>query len=187
MSRVICPSCKGRKAGFAIMCSEQECRPGIRPCDLCHGEGEVSPEAEARWREGEAMRKARIKQGRTVFGEAKRLGVDPFELNQAEFGRKSLQEVLDENRRASDEKRKSYYYGEIYVGCGERKDGRWNVIVIPPAGERDDLRVVQADLEFLEAAEVAARLRKQVREHPHAESLSADELLRLCIGLLNIN
>ena len=108
----------------------------------------MSSEAEARWREGEAMRKARIKQGRTVFGEAKRLGVDPFEFNQAEFGRKSLQEVLDENRRASDEKRKSYYYGEIYVGCGERKDGRWNMIVIPPAGEHDELRVVQADLEY---------------------------------------
>jgi hypothetical protein len=176
MLRVTCPSCQGKKAGFAIMCSDQECRPGIRPCDFCHGEGEVSPEAEALWREGEAMRKARIKQGRTVFGEAKRLGIDPFELNQAAFGRKTLQEVLDENRRASDEKRKSYYYGEIYVGCGERKDGRWNVIVIPPAGERDELRVVQADLEFLEAADVAARLRNQVREHKRAETYSADEL-----------
>jgi hypothetical protein len=61
------------------------------------------------------------------------------------------------------------------------------VIVIPPAGERDELRVVQADLDILEAGEMAGRLRKQVREHPQAESLSADELLKLCVSLLNIN
>ncbi len=28
----------------------------------------------------------------------------------------------------------SLIYREIYVGCGERQDGRWNVIVIPPGG-----------------------------------------------------
>ncbi len=32
------------------------------------------------------------------------------------------------------------------------------MIVIPPGGLRDDGRVVQADLEVLEAAEIAARL-----------------------------
>jgi hypothetical protein len=30
----------------------------------------------------------------------------------------------------------SLIYREIYVGCGERQDGRWNVIVIPPGGAR---------------------------------------------------
>ncbi len=49
----------------------------------------------------------------------------------------------------------SLIYREIYVGCGERQDGRWNVIVIPPGGARDDVRVVQPDLDILEAAEIA--------------------------------
>jgi hypothetical protein len=133
------------------------------------------------------MQEARVKRARTLFQEAKRLGVDPFELNQAEWGRKSLQEVLDESRLASAEQRKSWYYGEIYVGCGERKDGRWNVIVVPPAGENHELRVVQTDLDLLEAAEIAGRLRKQVHEHPQAALLSADELLKLCVSLLNLN
>jgi hypothetical protein len=60
------------------------------------------------------------------------------------------------------EKRK---YGALlwrdYVGCGERRDGRWNVIVIPPVGEREDIRIVHADLEFLEAIENAGKLRKR--------------------------
>jgi hypothetical protein len=71
-------------------------------------------------------------------------------------------------------------YREIYVGCAERPDGRWNVIAIPPGGKRDDIRVVQPDLEFLEAAEIGARLRERVRDFPQAEEYSADELLALC-------
>src|SRR5229473_3686335 len=74
-------------------------------------------------------------------------------------------------------------YREIYVGCGERQDGRWNVIVIPPGGARDDVRVVQPDLDILEAAEIAGRLRERVRELPQAEAYSADELLALCTRL----
>jgi hypothetical protein len=74
----------------------------------------------------------------------------------------------------------SLIYREIYVGCGERQDGRWNVIVIPPGGARDDVRIVQPDLDILEAAEIAGRLRERVREFPQAEAYSADELLALC-------
>jgi hypothetical protein len=77
----------------------------------------------------------------------------------------------------------SLIYREIYVGCGERQDGRWNVVVIPPGGARDDVRVVQPDLDILEAAEIAWRLRERVREFPQAEGYSADELLALCTRL----
>jgi len=54
-------------------------------------------------------------------------------------------------------------YREIYVGCAERQDGSWNVIVIPPGGARDDVRVIQTDLDILRAGEIAARLRERVR------------------------
>ena len=73
------------------------------------------------------------------------------------------------------------------ISCGERQDGRWEVIVIPPGGLRDDVRVVQADLEILEAAEIAARLRECVRELHQAEAYSADELLALCTRLRELS
>ena len=38
----------------------------------------------------------------------------------------------------------------------------------PHAGESDELRMVQADLDILDAAETSRQLRKQVREHPQA-------------------
>ncbi len=69
------------------------------------------------------------------------------------------------------------------MGCGERQDGRWDVIVIPPAGAREDVRIVQPDLEFSEAAAIAGRLRERVREVPQAEAYSADELFSLCTRL----
>jgi hypothetical protein len=74
-------------------------------------------------------------------------------------------------------------YREIYVSCGERQDRRWNVLVIPPGGARDDVRVVQPDLDILEAVEIAGRLRERVHEFPQAEAYSADELLALCTRL----
>ena len=77
----------------------------------------------------------------------------------------------------------SLIYRKIYVGCGERQGRRWNVIVIPPGGARDDVRVVQPDLDILEAAEIAGRLRERVRESPQAEAYTADELLAPCTRL----
>lgn len=74
-------------------------------------------------------------------------------------------------------------YREIYVGCAEQHDGSWNVIVIPPGGARDDVRVIQTGLDILKAGEIAARLRERVREFPQAEDYSADELLALCMRL----
>jgi hypothetical protein len=74
-------------------------------------------------------------------------------------------------------------YREVYVGCGERPDGRWNVIAIPPGGARNDIRIVQADLELLAALDIAAQLRERVSEFPQAEFYSADELLALAIRL----
>jgi hypothetical protein len=40
----------------------------------------------------------------------------------------------------------AFIYREVYVGCGQRRDGRWDAIVIPPGAGRDDVRVVQPDL-----------------------------------------
>lgn len=58
---VVCPSCRGAKAEFGVMCGDRGCRPGAITCDFCQGEGQVSTEAEVRWREGHAMRQARVK------------------------------------------------------------------------------------------------------------------------------
>lgn len=77
----------------------------------------------------------------------------------------------------------AHNYGEVYVGCGERKDGRGDVIVIPPAGEREDVRTVQADLDFMQAIEIAGQLRECMKEFPQALDCSADELLVLAIRL----
>jgi len=93
MLKVICPDCDGAKSGFAISCSDRGCQTGIRVCDFCKGEGEVSSEAAERWRNGHAMRKARIKRYLTIMQEAAILGVDPELLNDVEFGRRSLEEL----------------------------------------------------------------------------------------------
>ena len=71
-------------------------------------------------------------------------------------------------------------YSKIYAGCRQRQDGRWDVIVVPPGGGPDDVRVVQADVELLDGGEIAARLRECVRDFPQAEVYTADELLALC-------
>jgi hypothetical protein len=111
-------------------------------------------------------------------------GISSLDLNEIELGRRSKREVLDEVHLSDGKNRNTaHYYGEIYFGCGERRDGRWNVIVIPPAGEREDVRIVQDDLEFMQAVEIGGQPRKRVREFPQAETYSADELLALCIRL----
>jgi hypothetical protein len=50
-------------------------------------------------------------------------------------------------------------------------------------GARDDVRVIQTDLDILKAGEIAARLRERVRELPQAEAYSADEPVALCTRL----
>jgi hypothetical protein len=155
----------------------------MRACDFCKGEGQVSSEAAERWREGRAMRDARVREGRSQLQEAKRLGTSPVELNEIELGRKSKRDVHEDHSSDGKKRNTAHYYGEVYVGCGERRDGRWDVIVIPPAGDREDVRIVQPALEFSEAAEIAGRLRQRVREFPQAQAYSADELLALCTRL----
>jgi hypothetical protein len=93
MLKVICPDCNGAKSGFAISCSNHGCQTGMRVCDFCKGEGQVSSEAAERWRNGYAMRKDRIKRGLTVMQEAAILGVDPKLLSDVEFGRRPLEEL----------------------------------------------------------------------------------------------
>ena len=48
MLKVICPGCDGVKSGFAISCSTEGCQTGMRVCDFCKGEGQVSSEAAER-------------------------------------------------------------------------------------------------------------------------------------------
>jgi hypothetical protein len=93
MVKVVCPRCDGAKAGFAIVCSASRCRTGMRACDFCKGEGEVSSEAAERWREGRTMHDARVKHGLKQQQEAERLGISPIELNDIEHGRLVLEQV----------------------------------------------------------------------------------------------
>ncbi len=93
MSMVVCPSCRGAKAGFGVACGPKGCRPARFTCDFCKGEGEVSAEAAERWHKGSAMREARVKRGLTLFEEASILGVDPIVLNDIEHGRRSVEEL----------------------------------------------------------------------------------------------
>jgi hypothetical protein len=156
----------------------------MRDSDFSKGEGRVSSQAAERWREGRPMRDAGVKRGRSPFQEAKRLGISPCELNEIELRRRSKWELLDKVQSSDGKKRNTARYdGEIHVGCGKRRDGRWNVIVIPPAGGRGDVRIVQDDLELMQAVEIAGQLRKRVREFPQAETYSADDLLALCVRL----
>jgi hypothetical protein len=93
MDKVVCPSCGGAKAGYGVMCSDRGCRPGRITCDFCKGEGQVISEANERWHKGEALRKARIKRGLTLFEQAAILGVEPIVLNDIEHGRRPADEL----------------------------------------------------------------------------------------------
>ena len=93
MVKVVCPSCGGAKTGYRISCSDRGCRTGEITCDFCKGEGQVSSEASERWHKGDALRKARVKRGLTLFEQAAILGVEPMVLNDIEHGRRSSDEL----------------------------------------------------------------------------------------------
>jgi hypothetical protein len=61
---------------------------------------------------------------------------------------------------------------ELYVACGERPDGRWDLIVIPPEGGRNEIRIVKPDFDMVEGMQIAARLRERVRDFPQGRLLS---------------
>jgi hypothetical protein len=65
MVKVVCPECRGAKSSYAVACSDRGCATGVRACEFCKGEGQVSAVADERWRKGRAMRDARVKQGLT--------------------------------------------------------------------------------------------------------------------------
>ena len=90
-----CPfrSLSGAKAGFGVACGPKGCWPARFTCDFCKGEGQLSSEADERWRKGEALRKARIKEGLTLFEKAAILGVEPVVPNAIEHGRRSADEL----------------------------------------------------------------------------------------------
>ena len=93
MVNVVCPECRGAKSSYAVSCSDRGCQTGVRACEFCKGEGQVSSEAGERWRAGKAMHDVRVKHGLTQQQEAERLGISPIELNDVEHGRRSLDEV----------------------------------------------------------------------------------------------
>src|SRR5277367_1387207 len=93
MVKVVCPECGGAKSSYAVACGDRGCKTGVRACEFCRGEGQVSSDADERWHAGRAMRDARVKQGRTQQQKAARLGISPMELNDLEHGRRSLDEV----------------------------------------------------------------------------------------------
>ena len=90
---VVCPSCRGAKAGDSVMCSDRGCKPGSIPCSFCKGEGQVRSEAAERWRKGRAIRDARVKRGFTQREEALQLGISWIQLNDIERGRLALEQV----------------------------------------------------------------------------------------------
>jgi len=54
------------------------------------------------------------------------------------------------------------------------------VNVILPVADREDVKVVQADLEFMQAVGITGQLHKRAREYPQTEAFEADELQRRC-------
>ena len=70
MVKVVCPECRAAKSSYAVACSDRGCATGVRACEFCRGEGQVSSDADECWRTGKAMRDARVKQGRTQEQEA---------------------------------------------------------------------------------------------------------------------
>ncbi len=95
MVKIVCPSCGGAKTGYRIACGDRGCRTGEITCDFCKGEGQVSSEASERWQRGDALRKARVERGLTLSEQAAILGVAPKALNDVEFGRRRLEELVD--------------------------------------------------------------------------------------------
>ena len=93
MAKVVCPECRGAKSSYAVACGDRGCATGVRTCEFCKGEGQVSSDADERWRASKAMRDARVKQGRTQEQEAEGLGISPMDLNDIEHGRRSMDEV----------------------------------------------------------------------------------------------
>ena len=54
MVKVVCPECGGAKSSYAVSCSDRGCETGVRACEFCKGEGQVSSDAGERWRAGKA-------------------------------------------------------------------------------------------------------------------------------------
>src|ERR1700685_3223129 len=81
MVKVVCPECRGAKSSYAVSCSARGCATGVRACEFCRGEGQVSSDADERWRSGKTKRDARVKQGRTQDQETEWLGINPMDLN----------------------------------------------------------------------------------------------------------
>jgi hypothetical protein len=77
------------------MCGDRGCRVGAIACDFCKGEGQVSAEDSECWLKGDALGKARVKQGLTLFEQAAILRVAPEAPNNVEFGRRRLEELVD--------------------------------------------------------------------------------------------
>jgi DNA-binding XRE family transcriptional regulator len=90
MAMVVCPQCRGRKSGPAIVCSNRGCRTAVIDCGFCKGTGEVSVEANERWQVGEGVREARRKRGLSQRELAAVLNMSSLRLNDIEPGRRAF-------------------------------------------------------------------------------------------------
>ena len=99
--RKTCPTCKGEKQFWALvrvterilvgkeedeLASRARCEERLMPCFRCNGEGEVDARTESWQAQGQALRKKRQVNDRSLREEAKRLGISVYELSRMEQG-----------------------------------------------------------------------------------------------------
>jgi hypothetical protein len=84
---VPCPECGGIKERHI-----RAARPGIyrvdvlMTCPFCRGDGEVTEEVAAQWREGRRRYAMRVEAGRTLEEEAQLFGISTVEQHDIESG-----------------------------------------------------------------------------------------------------
>lgn len=85
---MICPGCKGNKLACISVGNIPDAKAfGWYKCSRCAGTGEVTPELDAAWLQGQDSRDHRIRRKETIRDAARRLGMTIAELCDFENGR----------------------------------------------------------------------------------------------------
>lgn len=87
---VTCPRCEGRKGQYGFVHRTTGCQVEWIDCNQCRGVGSLPESAlpKPEWREiGMAMRRARHDADRSLGEEARRRGISPAKLSDAELGK----------------------------------------------------------------------------------------------------
>lgn len=83
-----CPACDGRKGSMVLVrLAGQGCVERWFACPICGGNGMVSQAQMERCRQGEALRKARLAEHKSLSEKARELGISPMALSHRETGR----------------------------------------------------------------------------------------------------